>query len=95
MKTWAENSPDNFLHKYLLVAAEMARISGQESEAIDLYDRAISSAKKNEFIQHEALANELTANFWFSKDKPKYANIHLREAYSPINAGVLLGKWRI
>lgn len=82
MKIWAENSPENFLHKYLLVAAEIARISGQESEAIDFYDRAISLAKKNEYIHHEALANELAANFWFSKDKPKYANIHLHEAYS-------------
>ena len=82
LKIWAENCPENFQHKYLLVAAEIAQISGNFSLAIDLYDNAISLAKENDFIQHEGLANELTAKFWLSKDKPKYAKIHLREAYS-------------
>src|SRR5919202_1419003 len=41
MKIWADNCPENFLHKYLLVQAEIARISGKEIEALDLYDRAI------------------------------------------------------
>jgi len=48
MKIWADNCPENFLHKYLLVEAEIARISGQEIEALDLYDRAIASAHENE-----------------------------------------------
>ncbi|OCR02316.1 serine/threonine protein kinase [Oscillatoriales cyanobacterium USR001] len=82
MKIWAENCPENFRHKYCLVAAEIARISGNFIDAIDLYESAISLAKENEFVHHEGLANELTAKFWLSKDKPKYAKIHLREAYS-------------
>ncbi|MGE5656716.1 MAG: AAA family ATPase [Actinomycetota bacterium] len=82
LQSWATNCPENFLHKSLLVSAEIARFSGKDSEAIDLYDRAILSARENEFIQHEALANELAAKFWLSKNKPKYAKIHLREAYS-------------
>ncbi len=81
MKIWADNCPENFLHKYLLVTAEMARISGKGEEAIELYDQAIESAKNYEFIQNEALANEIAAKFWLAKDKPKYAKIHLREAY--------------
>ncbi len=81
MKIWADNCPENFLHKYLLVAAEIARISGKVEEAIELYDQAIASARENEFIQNEALANELTAKFWLSKGKQKYAEVHMREAY--------------
>ncbi|MDJ0557386.1 MAG: AAA family ATPase, partial [Microcoleaceae cyanobacterium MO_207.B10] len=81
IKIWADNCQENFEHKYLLVAAEMARISGKNLEAIELYDSAINSASKNEFIQYEALGNELAAKFWFSQDKPKYAKVHLNEAY--------------
>jgi hypothetical protein len=58
MKIWADNCPENFKHKYLLVQAEIARLQGQVLEAMDLYEQAIISASENEFIQHEALANE-------------------------------------
>ncbi|HSF76398.1 MAG TPA: GAF domain-containing protein, partial [Microcoleus sp.] len=81
MKNWANNCPENFLHKYLLVAAEMTRISGKWYEASDLYDRAIKLAKENEFIQDEALANELAAKFWFAQEKHDFAQIFLKKAY--------------
>ncbi|MGD2182783.1 trifunctional serine/threonine-protein kinase/ATP-binding protein/sensor histidine kinase [Lusitaniella coriacea] len=78
---WADNCPDNFLHKYLLIEAEIAHLWGSNSEAIDYYNRAIESAKANGFVQNEALGNELAAKFWFQEDKPKYAKVHLQEAY--------------
>ena len=82
MQIWADNCPDNFRHKYLLVAAEMARISGGDLETIMyLYDRAIASARENEFIQDEALANELAAKFWLSKDKEEFAQLYMQKAY--------------
>ena len=80
MKTWADNCEANFLHKYLLVAAEMARISDQWQEAIDLYDRAIESAKEHEFIQNEALGNELAAKFWLARGKEDFAKLYMRKA---------------
>ncbi|HEY9674519.1 MAG TPA: AAA family ATPase [Waterburya sp.] len=81
MKTWADNCPENFLHKYLLVEAEIARISGKEIEAIDLYDRAITSARENGYIQNEALGNELAAMFWLGKGKEEFAQIYLKKAH--------------
>ena len=81
MKIWADSCPENFEHKYLLVAAEMARIGGKGMEAIDLYDRAIASARDCEFIQNEALAAELAANFWLSKGKAEFAQIYLKKAH--------------
>jgi predicted ATPase/GAF domain-containing protein/tRNA A-37 threonylcarbamoyl transferase component Bud32 len=81
MQIWADHCPENFRHKYLLVAAEMARISGNWPEAMDLYDRAINSASANEFIQNEALANELAAKFWLGRSKPEFAQIYLKSAY--------------
>ncbi|NET29953.1 ATP-binding sensor histidine kinase [Okeania sp. SIO1I7] len=81
MKIWADNCQENFEHKYLLVEAEKASIDGKNAEAIDLYNQAIESAKKNEFIQYEALGNELAAKYWLNQNKFKYAKVHLQEAY--------------
>src|ERR671933_305120 len=81
MKIWADNCPENFLHKYLLVAAQMARISGKELEAMDLCDRAIESAREQNFIQDEALANELAAKFWLGKGKEEFAELYMRKAH--------------
>jgi predicted ATPase/class 3 adenylate cyclase/GAF domain-containing protein/tRNA A-37 threonylcarbamoyl transferase component Bud32 len=81
MKIWANNCPENFLHKYLLVAAEIARVSGKDLEAIDLYDRAIESAREQEFIQNEALANELAAKFWIGKSKEEFAQLYMTKAH--------------
>ncbi len=80
MQIWADNCPENFRHKYLLVAAEMARISGNWLEAMDSYDRAIASARTHEFIQNEALANELAAKFWIERDKAEFAQLYLIKA---------------
>lgn len=81
MRIWADNCKENFLHKYLLVAAEKARITGNDLDAIDLYDRAITAATDNEFIQNAALANELAAAFWLSKGKQKIARTYMRDAW--------------
>jgi PAS domain S-box-containing protein len=81
MQTWSNNCPENFLHKYLLVAAEMARIGGKWQEAMDLYDRAIATARTHEFIQIEALANELAGKFWLNQGKEIFAQCYLRNAH--------------
>jgi len=81
LKTWAFYAPSNFQHKYDLVEAEKARILGQPLEASDYYDRAIAGAKEQGYIQEEALANELAAEFYFSRAKDKIARIYLTDAY--------------
>jgi predicted ATPase/signal transduction histidine kinase len=78
---WFVHAPQNFHHKYLLVEAEKCRIFGKNYEAGDLYDRAISGAKKNEYIQEEALANELAAKFYLDWGKEKVASGYMQEAY--------------
>lgn len=81
MQEWADNCPENFLHKYLLVAAEMCRISGELYQAMRLYDQTIASAKENEFIQNEAIANELAAKFWLAQGKEDFAQLYLKRAH--------------
>ncbi|MEH1868316.1 MAG: AAA family ATPase [Nostoc sp.] len=81
LKKWAESAPQNYAHKYNLVEAERFRILGQKIEAIELYDRAISLAKENGYIQEEALSNELVAKFYLDWGKEKIAQVYIQEAY--------------
>jgi len=78
---WAKYAPMNHQHKVNLVEAEKCRVLGQKLEAIDLYDRAIAGAKENEYIQEEALANELAAKFYLDWGKEKIARTYLTDAY--------------
>ncbi|MEH2261904.1 trifunctional serine/threonine-protein kinase/ATP-binding protein/sensor histidine kinase [Nostoc sp.] len=81
LSLWAISCPENFAHKYDLVNAILSILSGQKAEAIELFDRAITLAKANEYIQEEALANELAAKFYLDWGKEKVAASYMQEAY--------------
>ncbi len=81
MKTWAFHAPINFQHKYDLVAAERARVLGENFQAMELYDSAIARAKEAGYVQEEAIANELAAEFYFSCGRNKLAKLYLTDAY--------------
>ncbi|MEY8205032.1 MAG: GAF domain-containing protein, partial [Bermanella sp.] len=81
LKTLTTGCEENFSHEYSLINAEQARIDGNVAAAITLYSEAITSAKENNFLNIEAMANELFAKFWLGLDQKAYANIHLRESY--------------
>ncbi|BAY92896.1 MULTISPECIES: trifunctional serine/threonine-protein kinase/ATP-binding protein/sensor histidine kinase [unclassified Tolypothrix] len=81
LQLWAHYAPMNHQHKFDLVEAEKCRVLGQKAEAGELYDQAISGAKANEYIQEEALANEIAAKFYLSWDKQRIAQEYMIEAY--------------
>jgi len=81
LTNWATHAPMNFAHKCDLIRAEQQRILGQKAEAINLYDRAIFLAKENQFLNEEALANELAAKFYLGWGKEKVAAGYMQEAY--------------
>ena len=81
MQKWAHYAPMNYQHKYDLVEAEKARVLGKYWEASDYYDKAIQGAKAQEYIQEQALANELAAEFYLSCNKDKIAQVYLTECY--------------
>ncbi|MEG4803655.1 AAA family ATPase [Microcoleus sp. ARI1-B5] len=81
LQQWAQNAPMNHLHKWYLVEAEKHRVLGNKAEAIEMYDRAISLAKENLFLNEEALANELAAKFYLEWGKEKIAQTYMIEAY--------------
>ena len=60
---WADLCPENYAHKHLLVAAELARLNGRALEAETLYEQALEAASRGEFLLDEALASELAGRF--------------------------------
>jgi predicted ATPase/signal transduction histidine kinase/tRNA A-37 threonylcarbamoyl transferase component Bud32 len=80
MRRWAKHCPMNFQHKYDLVEAERMALLGQKSEAMEYYDRAIKGSRENEYIQEEALANELSGKFYLQCNRTKVAQTYFADA---------------
>jgi predicted ATPase/class 3 adenylate cyclase/GAF domain-containing protein/tRNA A-37 threonylcarbamoyl transferase component Bud32 len=81
MKIWADNCPENFLHKYLMIQAEEARLTNNPFAAMQLYNQAIQSAKDHGFIQNEALVHELATRFYLENGFEEFAGLHLKKAH--------------
>ena len=81
IKDWARYAPMNYLHKYHLVQAEIARVSGQLLEAEEFYEQAILGARENGYIQEEALAYELAAKHYLVRSREKFAQTYMKEAH--------------
>ncbi|WP_437567104.1 trifunctional serine/threonine-protein kinase/ATP-binding protein/sensor histidine kinase [Sorangium sp. So ce542] len=80
LRALSETCASNFLHRVLLVEAELARIDGRVAEALDLYDRAIASASEHDYVNEAAVACELAGRFWLAQGKEKLARVYLAEA---------------
>ena len=77
---WAQNCPENFENRAALVGAEVARIEGRLLDAEQLYEKAIVSASANGFVNNEAIANELAAQFYAARGFEKIARAYLCDA---------------
>ena len=78
---WAGECAANYEHRHLLVAAERARVTGRELEALTLYERAIEAARRNGWLADEALANERCALFHLRRGRAKAAHAYLLDAH--------------
>ncbi|OKH54583.1 serine/threonine protein kinase [Calothrix sp. HK-06] len=81
MQHWSNHAPMNFLHKYYLVEAERHRVLDNKLVAMECYEQAIACAKQHNYIQEEALANELAAKFYLGWNKTTIAQTYLINAY--------------
>ncbi len=91
---WAGHCPGNFDNRYLLVAAELARIGGRDMEAMRAYDAALASARAGGFVHHEALAAELAAGFYRERGFDKIALAYARDALAACARWGAYGKMR-
>ena len=80
MKKWARSCPGNFAHKYLLLAAESARLKKQRGKAMTLYQLAADAARRSGCLPNEALANLLAGRFYARQGLAKLARPYLRDA---------------
>ncbi|MCP4723969.1 MAG: serine/threonine-protein kinase PknK, partial [bacterium] len=76
LKKWTQEMETNFMHKYYLVEAELARLRRDITRAVELYEKAAEDACKNGYIQDEALAHELAAGYWMEQGNTQYASMH-------------------
>ncbi|MDH4199439.1 MAG: SpoIIE family protein phosphatase [Spirochaetia bacterium] len=80
MKKWANHFSQNFSHYCFLMEAELARISGNNFAAVNLYSKAIEAAMENEFPVAIALCNEIAARFYIAHLNYKVGVMYLRTA---------------
>ncbi len=89
----ARSGPDNFLHKHALVRAEIARRLGHEPEASRLYEQAIAAAREGGFVQHEAIACELAAEFYRARGLAHPPTATCETPAPAISAGAPTPRW--
>ncbi len=80
LETWAKICPENFENRAALVAAEVARIEGRPLDAMNLYEKAIHSARASDFVHNEALAHELAGRFYLGRGLETTGLAHLHRA---------------
>jgi len=81
-KVWSEHNPKNYLNKKLLIDAVYFQTIGNFKDAAASYDKAIYEARKNKFIQEEAISCNLAANFYKENDCYIPEKHHRQEAHS-------------
>ena len=79
---WAEHCPENYSTRHALVAAELARLRGQELQAERLYEEAIAAARVGALGQQEAVACERAAVFHRSRGMVRIADTYLADAHA-------------
>jgi PAS domain S-box-containing protein len=80
LQVWTANCPENFENRAALVGAEIARIEGRDVDAMRLFEQAIHSARKNDFVHNEALAYERASAFYAARGFDQFAGLYLRNA---------------
>jgi diguanylate cyclase (GGDEF)-like protein len=81
MRIWAKACPENFQHKYDIVAAEMMKNNGRFREAQQLYHKAIEGARQNGYRQEEAIACERLALLYLDHDCKDEAGFFMQKAH--------------
>lgn len=81
LKKWAHFAPMTHLQQFYLVQAELHRVLGENTQAMDCYDRTIALAKENDYLNEEALTSELTAKFYLNWGKAQVTQGYLINTY--------------
>ncbi len=80
LKTWGKHSPANYLSKALLVEAELFSVTGDQVGALKLYEKAISTAKKNGDNLVLGIARECMGRYLISIGLDSYGLSQIRRS---------------
>lgn len=81
LEKWSVSCPENFAHKYFIVAAERARAVHDTLEIITgLYKKSLDTINSGEFISCRAVINELIGEFWLSRSEETIGKTFIKEA---------------
>ena len=83
--SWAASCPANFLARHTLLSAERARLAGEESQALRLYEQALRGAQDAGALHDEAVVLELQARFLEAAGMSSLASpclVKARDAYA-------------
>lgn len=81
MKKLARRCPGNYQHKYLLMKAELTRLSRDPRQAEALYEQSIENARIHGHIHDLAMAAECYGKYGLRHGKMHLARIYMTEAY--------------
>lgn len=81
-EVWAKLCPENFLHRHLLIQAEIARLENKsQTNILSLYEQAVTKAGQGSYIHDEALASELCGRFLLRSKIERLAGVYIRNAF--------------
>lgn len=81
MRKMALRCPENYQHKYLLIKAEMARLSHKNRQAEELYEQSIEVARMYGHTHDLAITAECYGRHGLHQGKLHLAKIYMTEAY--------------
>jgi predicted ATPase/signal transduction histidine kinase/CheY-like chemotaxis protein/tRNA A-37 threonylcarbamoyl transferase component Bud32 len=94
IKKLSKHSPGSFLHKYWLLAAELALLKGDNATAEKCYHTSIRLAKTAGIIHEMALAIELLAIFYNHRGYDDIYYFHIRLAFDAYKEWGAIAKCR-
>ena len=82
IRRWMKLGNVNIIHCLHLLEAELAVLNGKSEKTVeDCYKSAIDIASKNQFIQDEALSNELASEYFGSRnERSQSSDYYLKQA---------------
>ena len=89
MKLLATYNASHYLGKFYLIEAEIYRVLGEDKNAREYYDQAITAFENSDYVHDKAIAYELAARFSLYK---KYDHIICKMLITTIKYGEQLPK---
>ena len=80
LKQGVDNNPCNFIHKYLIIEGELARVKGKPDLALEFFEKAAREARRYEYLNLRALAFERAGMACLEANMNTAGGVYLEQA---------------